>query len=310
MKPNAVPSTETFDPDGGPFTSGQALAAGLSRWDLAQLVREHAVRRILTDVYIPWHEPDTLENRALAAALVVPAHAVAVDRTAAWLWGVDVRKPWQLDVAPPVEFFALRGHARLRRGGVRSGERDLAPRDVTSVGGVRLTVPVRTALDLACAPGPYEALAAMDGLARVQGVTVEELLRELPRYRRRRGVVQARRLVPLVDGRAESAGESFTRLAIVDSGLPVPQPQVWVLESGVPKFRLDLAYPRLKICIEYDGEAFHSSREQREADRLRRTWLREHGWKVIVVRKDDFKGAALDSWLRELREEIADRTGG
>lgn len=72
---------------------------------------------------------------------------------------------------------------------------------------------------------------------------------------------------------------------------------------------LDLAYLRLKICIEHDGEAFHSSPEQREADRLRRTWLRDHGWKVNVVRKDDLKGAALDPWLRELREAIADRTG-
>jgi hypothetical protein len=310
MTPAAVPHVAhaPFDPQAGPFTSSQALTGGLSRWDLAQLVSHREVRRILTDVYVPWDEPDTLEHRARAVALVLPEHTVAVDRTAAWLWGVDVRRPWQLDVPPSVEFFALRGHTRVRRRQVRSGQRDLAPRDITSVGSVRVTVPLRTALDLACIRGPYEALAALDGFARVHGLSADDMHRELGRYRRRRGVVQARRLVPLVDGRAESAGESFTRLAIADSGLPVPQPQVWVLDGGVATYRLDLAFPRLKICIEYDGEAFHSTPEQREADRRRRDWLRDQGWIVIVVRKDDFKGAALDAWLRELAEAITERS--
>src|SRR5688500_9351520 len=100
----------TFDPQAGPFTSAQALAAGVSRWDLSQMVQRCTVRRVLRDLYVPWHVPDTLDHRASAAALVLPAHVVAVDGTAAWVWGVDTRRPWELDVPPPVEFFSLRGH--------------------------------------------------------------------------------------------------------------------------------------------------------------------------------------------------------
>ena len=120
--------------------------------------------------------------------------------------------------------------------------------------------------------------------------------------------MQARRLVPLVDGRIESSGESFTKLAIVDAGLPVPEPQFWVEHRGRRLFRLDLAYPWLKICVEYDGEEFHTSDEQREHDRRRRRWLRDNGWIVIVVTRESFAGDALLVWLRELRNALEGRS--
>lgn len=298
----------TFDPASGPFTSEQALAAGLTRWELSQLVRRHEVRRVLTNVYVPADEPDTLANRARAAGLVLPTHAVAVDGTAAWIWGVDVRRPSELDVPPRLEFFSLRGHTRTRRKEVAGGVRDLAPRDVVRVHGTRVTVPTRTCLDLACRRRRYEALAALDALARAQGVGQEELLRELPRFRGRRGVVQARELVALVDARSESQGESFVRLAIHDAGLPPPELQHWVMVMGIPTYRLDLAYVRMRICVEYDGEQFHSTPEQVTADERRREWLRGQGWIVIVVRKDGLKGALLDAWLLELRRALDERS--
>ncbi len=274
------------------------------------MVRQHRVRRVMTDLYLPADEPDTVDSRARAASLVLPAHAVAVDGTAAWIWGVDTRRPWALDLPPQVEFFALRGNTRLRRRDVRSGVRDLAQTDLVELDGVRVTTPVRTSLDLACRRGPYDALAAMDGLARAQGVDQDALLRELPRFRRRRGVVQARRLVSLVDGRSESPGESFVRLALIDAGLPAPEPQHWVAIDGVPTYRLDLAYVWMKICIEYDGAMFHSTPEQVAADGRRRDWLRTHGWVVIVVRKDQFRGPGLDAWLHQVRRALSERSRG
>ena len=98
------------------------------------------------------------------------------------------------------------------------------------------------------------------------------------------------------------------RGAIYDAGIPVPEPQYEVRVGGIVLYRLDLAYAHMRICVEYDGEQFHTSEEQRAADRRRRTWLRDHGWVVIVVRKEDLKGAALDNWLRQLREAIRDRS--
>jgi hypothetical protein len=128
--------------------------------------------------------------------------------------------------------------------------------------------------------------------------------RSLPRYFRRRGVIQLRQLIPLADPRAESAGESWTRLEIVDAGLPAPQPQYWVSVGGRPTYRLDLAYPHAKVAVEYDGREFHEGDARRIADERRRRWLRRNGWTVIVVDKDSFSPDALAAWLGELRSAL------
>lgn len=128
----------------------------------------------------------------------------------------------------------------------------------------------------------------------------------LRRYRRRRGVVQLRRLVGLLDPRAESQPESWLRWFIVDWGLPLPEPQVWVDIDGV-LYRVDLAYRRARIAVEYDGEEFHTTPEQREHDKARRKALREIGWIVIVVTKDGLSREGRETWLTELAEALRSR---
>ena len=175
--------------------------------------------------------------------------------------------------------------------------------------GIRVTTPVRTAVDLACGLRRREALAALDAMARECGVTVAAMNALLRRYRRRRGVIQARELVQLADPRSESSGESWTRLEIHDHGLPAPVPQYWVTVDGRPTYRLDLAYPHARVAVEYDGEEFHSTLRQRQHDEERREWLRRHGWHVIVVTKHSFSPDALAAWTDELRDDAA-RTRG
>jgi hypothetical protein len=290
-----------------PFTTAQALEAGLTRGSLRRLLREHRIVRVLQGVYGRADLPDTMESRARAAALVVTPGAVAVDRLAAWILGVDTLEPRELEELPPLEMFVLRGHARIKRRGCQGGERDLLPADIIFTSGLRVTSPLRTAMDLGCKLSRRGALASLDAFMRHWGITHAQMYALLPRYYRRRGVVQLRQLIPLADPRAESPGESWARLEIIDAGMPCPKPQHWIVIDGVPVFRLDLAYPELKICVEYDGEEFHGE-AQKEYDEARRKWLRDHGWIVIVVRKDDFTGESLDAWLRELREGIADRS--
>ena len=99
-------------------------------------------------------------------------------------------------------------------------------------------------------------------------------MRAARKYFRRRGVVQLRELAALVDPRAESQGESWTRIEMHDQGLPRPEVNWWVYDHGVPKYRLDLAYPHAKVAIEYDGEEFHTSQEDKQADAERRALAR------------------------------------
>jgi len=287
-----------------PFTATSAVAAGIPRHRLQRLVRSREVRRVLHGVYQAADVPDTLLNRARAVALVVSRFAVLCDRTAAWLHGVDVLDYRELDLLPPVETFVLRDHSRIRRAGTSGGERDLADGDVMVIHGVKVTTPLRTALDLGCLLPRRSALAALDGFMRHHGLTPNGFKTALPRYFRRRGVVQLRELVNIADPRAELSGESWTRIALIDELLPRPELQWVIRQDGREIARLDLAYPRARVAVEYDGEEFHDSPDQSEADKRRRRWLCDHGWTVIVVTKASFGPDQIAVWTAEVRRAL------
>lgn len=290
-----------------PFTVREARSWGVSKSDLAHLLQTHQIRRELHGVYTPNEVEDSLLIRAQAVGLAAPDHVVICDRTAAWIYGVDRYEHSQRKSPPPVDAVSIDGNNRLRRRGMYGARRTLSPEDVTEIEGIRCTTPVRTAADLACLHGRLDAMATLDMFLRVGGVDAAELAAILPRFAGRRGVVQLRELAPLAIAEAESQPESWVRMLILDDGMPAPEAQYWVLDGERPLFRLDLAYPELKIAVEYDGEEFHSTAAQRSRDRTRRTWLRAQGWHVIVVRKEDLSAEQRRVWLDQLRSEINER---
>src|SRR3954468_17811740 len=85
----------------GPFTGHSLVRLGLTRAELRRLLTAGLVRRVLVNAYVRSDAPDTIELRAQCLALVCGPHTVVVDRTAAWLWGIDVRDAWD-DPGPPV----------------------------------------------------------------------------------------------------------------------------------------------------------------------------------------------------------------
>jgi hypothetical protein len=84
----------------------------------------------------------------------------------------------------------------------------------------------------------------MDALQSLGEFTLSELCQGMERFRGRRGVVQGRALAAIVDGRAQSPGESALRLRWYDAGLP-PRELQWRVPSphGTAYF-LDLAWLR------------------------------------------------------------------
>ena len=288
-----------------PFTTARARALGLSEKRVRAALRDGLIRRVLHGVYLRCDQPDTVDTRAACAALVVARGSVLRDRTAAWIHGVEALTHPEHEVLPPLETCVPRFRPPSDRCGVDGGTRDLTETDVMTVHGLLVTTPLRTALDLGCHLRRRDALAVLDQFMRLHGITREEMGRAAVRFFRRRGVIQLRALIPLADPRAESVRESWTRLEIIDAGLPTPEPQFWVEIEGVPTYRLDLAYPRHRVAIEYDGEEFHDrTAEQRFYDAGRREWLERHDWTVIVVKRGDFTGAGLERWLGELRRAL------
>ena len=215
--------------------------------------------------------PDDLAFRAHALGLVVSPSAIVIDRTAAWLHGVDVLPRRRSRTRHPSVF--QRPGTRSRRDGVASGERMLLPRDIVEIDGLAVTSPLRTALDLGRLLWRFDALGALDQFLRL-GVDLDELLAEIERFKGYRGVLQLRYLAPMADPRAESMAESALRLHWREAGLPKPEPQWWVYdEHGTPLFRLDLALPEVLFAAEYDGTEFHTTDTDRARDLSRRSWL-------------------------------------
>ena len=292
-----------------PFTLGDLPALGLSRKRLRAAVESGEVRRPLHGVYVASVVEDTMELRAAAAALVIRPGSVVRDRTAAWIHGVDVLSWAETEVWPPIETCVAQLCSPSRRAGVDGRTRDLLERDVMEVGGLLVTTPLRTALDLGCHLKRRTALGAIDGLMHEHGLTVADLMQEVPRFRGRRGVRQLRDLLLVADPKRESMRESWVALDIYDAGMPLPSSQHWIEIRGVPTWRLDFAYERHRIALEYDGEEWHArTKEQRDHDKKRRTWLRKNGWTVIIVTKDSMTPGQPAPWLDELAEALRERS--
>lgn len=81
--------------------------------------------------------------------------------------------------------------------------------------------------------------------------------------------------------------ETRLRLLLLDAGVAPPEVQLEV-RTGVGGFvgRVDLAWPDLRLAVEYDGD-HHREREQFRRDVERLNALRLAGWTVLRFTADD-----------------------
>ena len=204
-------------------------------------------------------------------------------------------------VVPQVSVFRPPDEGRLRNVLAHSGERTLGPDELMRVGGIWVTTPLRTALDLGRLLHRDQALAGLDAMLRLERFSQDELLANVERLARQRGVVQLRALAPLADGRAQSPGESALRLRWLDAGLPRPDLQIPIMEGGRLIFRLDLGLAELLFAAEYDGAEWHSSPEDRAHDKARRRWCEKNrNYQIEVFLKGNVFGRRQDASERLL----------
>lgn len=274
-------------PTNRPFTRAEAAALGVGWRRLARLVETGRLRCPTYGVFAARTCADDLASRLAALRLVVPAGAVVTDRTAAWLHGVDLLERSALWRVPRASFHLPPGR-RMRRAPVVSGERMLRTEDVVEIGGLVVTSPLRTALDLGRLLWRYDALAALDGFVQ-RGVDLDQARQDVERFKGYRGVVQLRHLLRITDPRSGSAGESALRLHWYEAGLPRPELQIWVADDdGVGRYCLDMGLEEERFGAEYDGRAHHTLPEDVEHDGRRRSWLHgARGWHIEVFRSED-----------------------
>lgn len=279
-----------------PFTLAQAAQAGLSPTAL----QSAPWRRVFRGVWAHVDLEDTRENRLAAARLVIPAYGALCNLTAAWIYQADVRREEDLDVHVG---FPEGKRIRSRPGLVVSQE-TLQPRDIWTIADVAVTSPARTAYDCLRLLRGRERLVVADALTHLEVTSVDELRAYFATQRRVRNLRIAERLLDDIEPKSESPMETRLRLVLVEGGLPRPDAQ-WEVKNaaGVVLWRLDLAYPDVKVAVEYDG-AWHW--KQRRDDDRRRAALRALGWDVHVFDADDVYGNP-DRVVQEIRTALRTR---
>jgi len=95
-------------------------------------------------------------------------------------------------------------------------------------------------------------------------------------------------MIPLLDGRSESPGESLSRVTIRQLGLPVPELQyVNVIDGN--EYRSDFAWIDRRVLGEFDGKVKYgellrpgeSAEDVVMREKRRDASLRSAGWEVV-----------------------------
>ena len=300
-------------PTGEPFTARTAAENGVGRRDLAALVAAGLLRHPIRNCYVSASLPDDISTRCACLRLVVPADAIVVERHAGWLLGAEMLLlPNEHLNALPLAMDLPLGRGRLRNKLVDGGQRFLLARDITEVHGVRVTTPLRTALDLGRQRWPEPAITALDALHRLGEFTLAELMGELERFKGMRWVTTLRDVAPHTDGRSQSGGESVIRWRWKQLPVAPPEPQVEVRSHGRVAF-IDVGNADVRAGVEYDGAEWHSSPADRERDVVRRTWLdADEGWVIEPLVSADVYGAQqrVEDAIFAVMAEAVRRTRG
>jgi hypothetical protein len=163
--------------------------------ELAMLARGGWLRPLIGEVYVPINAVEDVPLRAEGLRqllpLAVPDHeAIVCLEAASWLQAGGV-PPEEFDVYVPAH------RSRRRFHGLRVHEGRLDPRDVETVGTLRVTGPARTAADL-CRYRPSDvALPHLERLRTATALQPQSVLAVLERMVRHRGVPHGRDVVQI-----------------------------------------------------------------------------------------------------------------
>ena len=267
----------------GVVTLREVLAAGLSRADVRRAVESGRWQRLGRAVYrieaTRGADPAATRRASIrAAVLSLGAGAVAVFDTAAELHGIaGLPRGVTIHVSVPGVGAKVRVDDR-----VRVHQLSLPDDAVTSVRGIPVTTPLRTAADLICRVDRDAAVSMLDSSLN-RGLLVPADVEAIPALiRGRRGAVAARRYLADVDGRAQSPLETRVRLRCSDGRVPPDDLQHPIRDTdGYLLAVADAAWPKARVAGEADGREPHGSPDALFQDRWRQNRMANAGWTIL-----------------------------
>ncbi len=254
--------------------------------------------------------PVTWRGALLAACWAGGTRAVASHRSAAALWDLPGKRRQPTEITCP-------RWRRARHDDVFVHESlALSERDQSVVDGIPVTTVPRTIFDLCTVCSPFTVDLAIDSALRRDLTTVDDLLALLRRLgkRGRRGTKKFRKLLEDRDATyvpTESERELMLIRVLREHGLPEPVRQFSIYDKQRNFLgRADLAYPELRIAMEYDSYQHHTGKAAIVRDNRRRNRMVGIGWRVLVATAEDVRygsGAqfAADVWDARQARELA-----
>lgn len=252
----------------------------LSRGALDRRIESGRTEVMRSGVYRIAGTPRSWEQALHAAVLAGGLETVASHRAAAGLWELaGFGRGDGIEITSPRD-------RRVRLEGVRAHQSTvLGDRHITTRSRVPVTTVARTLCDLTAVAQMGEIARALDDALRRRITTLPQLqlvFDDLATKGRRRSRVMHILLAERADGiePGESAPEQRVARWLVAAGLPRPVQQHRI-ELGRRAARIDLAYPKALVAIEYDGWDYHRTRTAFDRDRARANELEVLGWVVL-----------------------------
>ncbi|OSC41927.1 hypothetical protein B8W66_07130 [Mycobacterium decipiens] len=268
----------------------------MTRQQLDTQVKNGVLVRVWYGVYAA-EEPDLL-GRLAALDVFMGRPAVACMGTAAALYGFDTENTAAVHVLDPgVRMRPAVGLMVHQRIGAR----------LRRVAGRLATAPAWTAVEVARQLRRPRALATLDAAMRSMQCTRNDIESAIADQRGRRGIIAVRELLPFADGRAESAMESEARLVMIDNGLPLPELQYPIHGRGGELWRVDFAWPEVRLAAEYESITWHAGPSEMLRDKMRWGGIQELGWTIVPIvvndvrRQPDRLAARITTQLDRLR---------
>lgn len=262
----------------GLVTRAQAFHLGFAVSHIEdRMERSHWVA-VRPGVYAVAGMPPTREQALLAIALAVRQPVAISHRSAGALWAMKgIEEPDRIEVVTDL------GHWARLEGVVGHRSRALFEEDLAELRGIPVTSRERTLVDLSGSLSLAELGRCLDHSLR-HGLSLAALRRcagRLPAGPGRRMKLVHALLGERLPGYDPGDSDLETRVlrVLVTGGLPVPRQQVPV-KVGRRRFKLDLAYPDLRIGIELDGWDYHRTFTAFHGDRERDALLASAGWVV------------------------------
>src|SRR5262249_39725013 len=227
--------------------------------------------------------------------------AVASHRAAAGLYGIPGGRE---DV---VELTCPRWQRARYDGLIVHETKTLTVDDRTIVDRIPVTTVERTIFDLVAVCPPFTIELAIDNALRRELTTLDKLGEMLRRVgkRGRKGTKLLRSLLAERDplyAPTESEREFILLRTLRAHDLPEPERQYTIRdEAGNFVARTDLAYPELKIAMEYDSYQHHVGKHPHVRDSRRRNAMTGLGWAVLVATADDGRYGNGGQFVRDVK---------